>query len=233
VVRELTDADRFAAAPAALDEETAERLGSLGYATGSDDAVQPADAGREMTLRGNDPKDLVDVSMGAREIQNGFMERGERKLLRFFRTARSPEEDAAMARLWAAARLNYGKIWLERGELARAAEQYAEAVRVDPDYAPARWLWIWTLNRAGRPERAEAEAERLLARYPNAWRVRLHRGLALALTGRDGEARRELETVAESEDAPEEVARSARYYLGHLGEPDESVVLGEYLRAAS
>lgn len=229
-MRSILDAAATVSEPTDLDEETAARLRALGYVSGGDGGA-PGSLADELALTGYDPKDLVDVSMAAREIENGFPENGERKLERFFRTARTPAEDPRLARLWAAAHLNAAKLRFDRGDWAGAAEQYGAAVKVDPGYAQARWRRIYTLNLAGRPAEAAAEGADFLERFPEAWRVRLHTGLALALLARRDRARTELETVATAPDVPEDVARTARYYLDRLDTTDEPEALARYRRA--
>lgn len=213
-----------------LDEETAARLRTLGYASGGEGGA-PGTLAEELALSGHDPKDLVDVSMAAREIENGFPGSAERKLQRFFRTARTPEQDPGMTRLWAAAHLNAAKLRFDARDWAGAAEEYGNAVRVDPGYAQARWRRIYTLNLAGLPDRAAAEGAEHLRSSPDAWRVRLHTALALALLGRGAEARAELETVAGGATAPEDVTRAARWYLDRLGSAGEPDALARYRRA--
>ncbi|HMB71727.1 MAG TPA: sulfatase [bacterium] len=210
-----------------LDEETAARLRSLGYASGGEGAGRGT-LEEELALRGHDPKDLVDVSMAAREIENGFLENGERKLQRFFATARRPEDDPRMTRLWAAAHLNAAKLRFDARDFAGAADHYGAAVAIDPEYAQARWRWIYALNLAGRADVAAMEGAALLKAYPLASRVRLHTGLALALQDRRRDARAELEAVADGDRTPEDVARQARWYLDRVGSPDEHRALARY-----
>jgi len=230
LVRDGLDPDRVFVQATDLDEATREGLAGLGYVSGGNGGLVPGTFAEEMELRGNDPKALVDVSMSAREIQNGYLERGEQKLLRFFRTARPPEEDRNIQRLWAAAHQNYAKIHVLRQEWALAAQEYGRALEVDPDYEPARWNRIHALNLAGESDVAEREAAAMLERWPDSWRVRLHRGLALALLGRREEAREELSRVAQAAPAEGTAARNAQYYLDHLGEADERAVLTAYSR---
>ncbi len=211
------------------DAETAEALRSLGYVTGSGASAELPSVEEEMTLRGYDPKDLVDVSMGAREIQNGFYESGERKLQRFFATARPPAEDPTMRRLWAAAHQNYAKIWMVRGNYARAAEEYRLAAEADPEYDLARWSRVYALNLARLPEEALRAADETMARYPRSYRVMVHRGLALAFLGRTEEARTQLERIVRESDPQGTPHRNARYYLTRIGTPGERSALEEYL----
>ncbi|MCA9752696.1 MAG: hypothetical protein KC591_10930, partial [Gemmatimonadetes bacterium] len=210
------------------DEAQREGLASLGYLSGGGGEA-PGTVEAEMSRPGFDPKDLVDVSMGAREIQNGFYDSGERKLLRFFATVRTPEEDPRVAKLWAAAHQNYAKIWMVRGDYGAAAEQYRLATLVDPDYDIARWSRIYALNLAGRPADAVREADTVLARWPNSWRVRLHRALGLALLGRSQDAKHDLMGIMDSAEPGSEPARHAEWYAQRMGTPREGDALRSYL----
>jgi tetratricopeptide (TPR) repeat protein len=229
IVRDILALDLAKARAHQPDEQTLDALRSLGYVDGPGREVRTGSFQEEMTLRGYDPKDLVDVSLAAREIQNSFYAIGEKKLLRFFRTARSPEEDPRLARLWAAAHQNYAKIWMVRGDYAEAAAEYGRAMKVDPSYEMARWSRIYALNLAGDPERALQEGTELIQHFPKAWRIHVHRAIALALLGRSDEARTALEAVVR--EAPDDHAgtRNARFYLRALGTPQENRALQTYL----
>jgi tetratricopeptide (TPR) repeat protein len=229
VVANVLAADHRSVEAFRPDAATMEGLRSLGYLGGSGTSTAPLPFDEEMALTGLDPKDLVDVSMGAREIQNGYYANGEAKLLRFFRTARTPAQDPGMARLWAAAHLNYAKIWFARRDYAKAAEQYGLSVAADSSYDLARWSRVYALNLAGEPQRALDEARIFLASSPQAYRVLLHAGLALALLGRTEEARAMLERVRTDSAEGEFPAESARWYLARLGGPREKAALRAYL----
>jgi arylsulfatase A-like enzyme len=222
-VREIQEADLAAVEAYRPDAELREGLASLGYLGGDGGGEE------EMRLEGHDPKDLVDVSMAAREIANGFHDRGEAKLRRFFATARPPDREPRMARLWAAAHQNYAKIWLVRGDYAEAAEEYARAGAADPSYEPARWSRVYALNLARDHARAEREARDLITRHPRSYRVMVHRALALAFLGETEAARGVLEQVVREAPAGEDPARSARWYLARLGGPGEEEALATYL----
>ncbi len=211
------------------DPTTLEELRALGYLGGSGAAAGPLPFEEEMRLAGNDPKDLVDVSMGAREIQNGFLENGEAKLLRFLRTARPAASDPAMARLHAAAHLNLAKVSMARRDWAGAAERYRLSLVADPSYEPARWSRVYALNLAGRPAEAAAEAEAFLREGAPSDRVMLHAGLARALLGQTDEARALLRRVASEGEAGQFPSESAAWYLERLGGPREKAALTAYL----
>ncbi len=211
------------------DARTLEELRALGYLGGSGAAAGPLPFAEEMRLVGNDPKDLVDVSMGAREIQNGFLENGEAKLLRFLRTTRPAAGDPAMARLHAAAQLNLAKVSMARRDWAGAAERYRLALLADPSYEAARWSRVYALNLAGRPADAAAEADGFLRDAAPSYRVMLHAGLARALLGRTDEARALLRRVATEGDAGQFPSESAAWYLERLGGPREKAALAAYL----
>jgi arylsulfatase A-like enzyme len=231
LVDETLDLGVTAVEAANPDAETLEALRSLGYLGGGDGSIRPGSREQELALVGYDPKDLVDVAMGAREIQNGFYDRGEQKLLRFFRTSADPEGNPQLSRLWAAAHQNYAKIWMVRGEYDRAAEEYLRAQRVFPEYDLARWSRIYALNLAGSSDQAKREADEILERYPRSWRVMLHRGLALALMGRTEGARNDFETILREADPEGTPSRAARRFLDQIGTPDEDAALRAYLTA--
>ncbi len=215
--------------PSNADEETMEGIRSLGYVAGSDGTVRPGSVEDEMELVGFDPKDLVDVSMGAREIQNGFIERGEKKLRRFFATARPASRDAKLARLWAAAHQNYAKIWMIRGNYLEAANEYARALEADPSYDDAAWSGVYALNLAREPGLAERSARARLEARPEAWKLRFHLAFSLAFLGRQGEARAELQRILAGAPPNAEASRSATIFLRALGTPEEPRALETYL----
>lgn len=227
-VRSLLSGEHAVVEAANVDEETLEGIRSLGYVAGSDGTAKPGTAETEMTMTGFDPKDLVDVSMGAREIQNGFYERGEKKLRRFFATATPPEKDPSLARLWAAAHLDYAKIWMVRENYLEAANEYARALQVDPGYDDAAWSRVYALNLAGEPGLAERAAAARLETNPRAWKVSFHRAFALAFLGRREEARTELERI--TREAPRELdaSRGAAAFLRTLGTAEERRTLETY-----
>jgi arylsulfatase A-like enzyme len=214
------------------DEQAKEQLQSLGYVSGSSGELKPGTLEQEMALEGFDPKDLVDVSMGAREIQKGFYDRGEEKLQRFFRTAPSPEARPELKRLWAAAHLNYAKIWMVRENYREAANEYDRALAIDPEYDAAAWSKIYALNLAKDYDAAEQTAAARLATHPEAWKVRLHRAFALSLAGRRAEASAELETILRGAPPNHEAARGAGIFLRSLGTPQEARALETYVHSA-
>jgi arylsulfatase A-like enzyme len=228
-VRSLADANAPIVEPANADPRTLAALAALGYLSAGD---APAVTFDDLVQSGNDPKDLVDVSMSAQAIQNGYYDLAEQKLQRFFASPPSIDDVPGAPRLLAAAHQNWAKIWMIRGDYANAAEQYRLAQEADSTYDAARWCRIWTSNLAGRPDVAESEGAALLREFPNAWRVRYHRSLALALLGRRDEALRELNAIAD--EAPDEdgVARGARFYASRIGGPEEADALAAYLRQA-
>ncbi len=231
-VRAILERDLAAVEAADADEKTLEGIRSLGYVAGSDGSARPGSAHDELRMEGFDPKDLVDVSMGGREVQNGFYDRGEQKLLRFFATAPPPSKDGALARLWAAAHHNYAKVWMARGNYSEAANEYARAIESDPSYDDAAWSRIYALNLAREFESADRLARERLADQPEDWKVRLHRAFALALSGRGADAHAELQRIVEGAPASHEARQAATAFLRSLGTPREPQALESYLASA-
>jgi len=227
-VRDILGRSLTSVEPANPSEEAKDQLRSLGYLSGSDGEQEPGSPAEEMSLDGFDPKDLVDVSMGAREIQNGFYDRGEQKLQRFFRTAPPPSTEPRLKRLWAAAHLNYAKVWMFRENYHEAAKEYERALMIDPDYDAAAWSQVYALNLAGDHALAEEVAAARIATHPQAWKVRLHRAFALSFAGKRKEASAELETILKAAPPNHEAARGAGIFLRSLGTPQEKRALDTY-----
>lgn len=110
----------------------------------------------------------------------------------------------------AGAHLERGQALLARGEMAAAATALREAVRLDPDLAPARAGLGLALYGLGDLDAAVEELRAALRRRPEALEARM--ALARALVARQewSAAREELERVLTAE--PERV--DARYALG-------------------
>jgi arylsulfatase A-like enzyme len=232
-VRAILARDLAAVEAAQPNEEMMEGIRSLGYVTGSDGKTRPGSAETELALEGFDPKDLVDVSMGGREVQNGFYDRGEMKLRRFFATATPPSAEPRMARLWAAAHHNYAKIWMARANYAEAAREYARAVESDPDYMESAWSRVYALNLDRDFSAAERVSSEYLARHPESWKIRLHRAFSLAFLGRGIDAQEELQRIMIGAPAAHEARKAAEVFLQSLGTPREGRALESYLESAA
>jgi hypothetical protein len=214
------------------DEHTLEALRSLGYLTSSSAAPARSSPASELELSGFDPKDLVDVAMAGRDVQNTFYERAEVKLRRFLETVAPPTERPETSPLWSLARQNLAVIEMARGNFAEAAREYRKALRHEPRNQDARAGLVFALNLGGRAGEALAEADRLLGETPEAWRLRLHRALALALLERDGEAVAELREIAARGVEPE-LTRVADLYAKKIGTAEGAAYLELYLRSHS
>jgi tetratricopeptide (TPR) repeat protein len=207
---------------------------SLGYVAGSDGSVRPGTLHDELVMEGFDPKELVDVTTGGSEIQNGFLDRGEKKLRRFFATVRPPStENPGKERLWAAAHHNYAKVWMGRGQYLEAANEYWRALVMDPDYDDAAWSRVYALNLARNSEAAERSARDFLENHPEAWKVRLHLAFALALQNKTPDAHAELQSIVEGAPASHEARQAATVFLRSLGTPRETRALDSYLASAT
>jgi tetratricopeptide (TPR) repeat protein len=223
---------RLAAEKAALDERTREALRGLGYVS----AAGPVDEGErgvaaEMAVDGFDPKDLVDVSMSGRDVQNGFLESAERKALRFMATVDRPEDRPEVAPLWSLALQNLAAVRMERGDFRGTVESYRESLRHEPGNEASRWGLVYALNLHGRPREAEREGARLLRDTPGEWILRFHRAMSLELLGRREDAARELRIIGE-ESPREDVAHVAGLYLEKMGTSEWQSYLDVYLHRA-
>ena len=87
------------------------------------------------------------------------------------------------------------RLLLERNDLPRAEEQYAEAIRRRRDHAPT-WSGLFrAVYRQGRAEDAERIASEAKTRFPGAPVFRGMRALALDQLGRRNEARNEYDEL--------------------------------------
>lgn len=231
-MREILERGLVAVEPSNASDATREALQTLGYIGGSNGNAKPGSWEEELRVdTGYDPKDLVDVAMGAREINNGFYEKGEQKLRRFFETTRPPSDDPSVAHLWAVAHTNYAKILMVRGRFLEAANEYARAVEADSTYEEASWCRVMALNLAGEPGLAERVAAVHLTGHRQAWKVRLHRAFALVLLGRRGEAREEFVHVVNGAPPTHDASRGAAAFLRSFGTSGESQALESYLNS--
>lgn len=225
-VRDVLARDLFVAEPSDRPAREHEALQALGYVGGASPAGPP-DVASELATDGFDPKDLVDVVLAGRAVENGFLETAERKLARFFAdlAARNAEVPTKLVSL---AHQNEAAIRMAQGEFVAAAQSYRASLAAEASNADARSGLVFALNLAGRSRDAEREAARLLTETPDAPKLRLHRGLALALLGRGDEARAELDRVAATARDPQEVD-VARQYAQRIGTPEEAEWLRMYL----
>lgn len=226
-VREVLGSGPFLAQPAARSESDREALRALGYVGGAASSARP-ELADELSVDGFDPKDLVDVALAGRDVENGFYDAAERKLQRFFEGPALRTEDPVSAQLLSLAHQNAAAIAMARGQFDAAAERYRAAIVAEEANLEARSGVVFALNLARRSSEAEGEGARLLAATPDAPKLRLHRALALALVGRRDEARSELEQVASSTRDPAE-AQVARDYALRLGTREERAWLDAYL----
>ncbi|NNE44237.1 MAG: sulfatase-like hydrolase/transferase, partial [Gemmatimonadetes bacterium] len=210
-----------------LDPEREEALRSLGYLTGDGAGVPEVTAPEEMKTPGFDPKDLVDVVMAGRDVENGFHTRARRKLERFLRTVAPPKEDPSLAPLWSLARQNLGAITLHAGEFRTAAGHLTEALRLEPTNVDAAWELVMVLNLDGRPGEALAAADRSLQVQPRAEKLRFHRAMALLLKGDPEAAREELRALATQARNPD-VNQFAVFFAERIGTDEEAQAVAFY-----
>lgn len=216
VMRSVLDAAAFwAEAPQRTDDDLV-RLRSLGYLGGaSGDAPRPPTLTEELDVSGYDPKDFVDLAMGGRDLEMGYPDRAERKLLRFLATAPDPTMRPEMRPLWSTAHRNLGVLAMRRRDHDTAAREYRAALRFVPGNVAAREGVVQALNLAGRPAEAIVAADDFLETSPNAWRMHLHRALGLLLADRVEEGRAALTRIVEK--GPQtDVREVAEYFATEL-----------------
>ncbi len=83
---------------------------------------------------------------------------------------------------------NLGSALVEQGKLTEAAEQFAEALRLKPQYAEAESNWGFALALQGKLEEAIAKYRAALALKPDMERTRYTLGQALLMQGKRDEA---------------------------------------------
>jgi tetratricopeptide (TPR) repeat protein len=113
-------------------------------------------------------------------------------------TARRNRDYRSEATLWAdavrrmpgnpRAHNNLAEAYRAAGDAARAGAEFAAAVAVDPDYAPAQYNLGVTLLDAGHPAEAIPHLEKALPAPRHQAELRLFLGEALEATGRNAEA---------------------------------------------
>lgn len=79
---------------------------------------------------------------------------------------------------------NLGNLLADRGEVAEAAEHYAQAVRLAPGQPSHRLNFAWACSRLGRVREADEQFEAALALEPDAAQVHFTWGEHLERTGR-------------------------------------------------
>lgn len=214
------------AEPVAPDEATEEALRSLGYVSSGKAHALPRTFEAEMTFPGFDPKDLVDVVLAGRNLENGFLAEAEQKLDRYFARTKFPLECPDTSPVWSLAHQNAAKAAMTRGFFAKAAGHYEEALRAEPGNGDAAFGMVFAWNLDERPELAEKRGVEILRQHPENERLALHCALAVALQGRTDEARRQLQLLAgRARDA--ETGGVAALFAEKLATPEEG---REYLR---
>ena len=91
------------------------------------------------------------------------------------------------------ARLNYGSFLFDQGRLEEAVDQYAEAVRIAPDYMKAQSNLGTALARLGRMDEAMTHFRMALMIEPESIKLRFNIVVALAQQGRIDEAIEQLD----------------------------------------
>jgi len=223
VARSIRERGSPDAEPLDADPETADALRALGYAASSGRNEPPRSVDEEMSFEGFDPKEIVDVVLAGRDLENGFLEKAEGKLRRFFR---SPH--AKIAPLRSLAHQNAAKAAIMKRQFSRAAGEYEKALRAEPTNPDAAWGVVYAWNLGGRPEAGERRGRELLHSRPQDERLRLHHALSLALLRRRSPAIEALDRLAkEARDV--ETAGVAALYAEKIGTAEEQGYLDVYL----
>jgi arylsulfatase A-like enzyme len=218
--RGTTDAEGIEA-----DAETAEALRALGYAATAGRMEPPRSVDEEMSFEGFDPKDVVDVVLAGRDLENGFLEKAEGKLQRFFR---SPHAEVPALR--SLAHQNAAKAAIMRLQFSRAASEYEKALQAEPTNPDAAWSVVYAWNLGGRPEAGERRGRELIRSRPHDEKLLLHYALSLALLHRPSPAVDTLDRLAkEAKDA--ETAAVAALYAEKIGTAEEARYLDVYLKS--
>lgn len=228
IVRSIREHSEWVAEPLQPEQETLRTLRSLGYVGGGESTPARGTLADEMDVSGFDAKDFVDVAMGGRDLEMGRFAAAERKLRRFLGTTPPLATRPELRPLWAAAHQNLGSVAMRQARPDTAAVHFQSALRLDADNAVAQEGLIAALNCAGRPEAAVLEADALLRRGADLWRVRLHRALALALSGRSDEGGAALAEI-EQRCPREDVREVAAFFRSRLGTDQEAETLRVYL----
>jgi arylsulfatase A-like enzyme len=223
IARALRESGGPDAEPMESDAETTEALRALGYAASPKRIELPGSVEDEMVFDGFDPKDMVDVVLAGRNLENGFLKEAERKLSRF---SRSPQ--ARIPALRSLAHQNSAKAAIMRRQFARAAGEYEKALRAEPSNPDAAWGVVYAWNLGGRPEAGERRGRELLHARPMDERLRLHHALSLALLGQHSTAIEILDRLAKDATDPE-TAGVAALYAEKIGSAEEQRYLDAYL----
>jgi tetratricopeptide (TPR) repeat protein len=214
----------------AADDETLEMLRSLGYVASGRSGELPRTVDAEMSFDGFDPSDLALVSLAGRDLENGFVEKAEEKLARFFVREEALGRRTETAALRSLGHQNAAKAALSRGESERAAGEYEKALAEEASNPDAAEGIVYAWNLAGRPDVGEKRGRELRRARPADERLRLHCALSLALMNRRDEAIIELTRLAE-DSRDSELAGVAAIYAEKLGGSEAGEYLETYLGA--
>lgn len=127
---------------------------------------------------------------------------------------------------------NFGTILAENGELMKAAEQFKEALRIDPRFADAGYNLGVVLLMLDQSEGAVAILSQVVAVRPDDAEAEFAFGKALFDSGRHKEAIGAFGRALELDAGHEEAAYARALALSRVGRRDEAVfALDAYLRA--
>ena len=122
-----------------------------------------------------------------------------------------------------------GKVELRKREPARAAAEFAEAVRLEPSSSEFRRSWAVALDLEGQPAAAANTLRDLLVHHPQDVDARADLGLLLGRSGDDRAAANELVRAAAARDDDARLQLNAGIALARTGRYSEAV---RYFEAA-
>jgi len=117
---------------------------------------------------------------------------------------------------------NVGSLWLKRGDLARAAPYFLEALRVKPGYASAHYNLGVALAGSGNTAEAVGQFQAALRRDPNSADIHINLGVAWLKLDRPADARSEFEAALRLQPGSPDAQFDLGLAFAALGQPQEA-----------